>query len=263
MVNFQWNYPVLFGARVVAAPDLPRYALPFFLVVQTTEPVLVLAGVGVWVLARSPARREPWKIETILVGLWIGVPLIIALLFGTVIYDNARQYLFLRPPLFVMAGIGVEFLFRLLGPQTLARAFLVVLALAPGFVGIIQLHPYEYIYYNLLVGGVSGANRRFELDYWATSYREAMERVNRLAPANAWIAVSGPWQLASEWARPDLKLFQPRPDDPEADPIPAFAILTTRSNEDLKAYPWAPVVAEVSAGGGNLTVVRQTQDGPP
>jgi hypothetical protein len=72
-----------------------------------------------------------------------------------------------------------------------------------------------------------------------------------------------PASTGSEWARPDLELFQPRRDDSEVDTIPAFAILTTRSNEDLRAYPSAVVVAEVSAGGGILTVVRPTQDGPP
>jgi len=36
-----------------------------------------------------------------------------------------------------------------------------------------KLHPYEYVYFNELVGGLPGAGRNFETDYWGTSYKEA------------------------------------------------------------------------------------------
>ena len=38
---------------------------------------------------------------------------------------------------------------------------------------MMELHPNQYIYYNALVGGVRGANGRYELDYWGTSLAEA------------------------------------------------------------------------------------------
>ena len=38
---------------------------------------------------------------------------------------------------------------------------------------MVRLHPEEYIFYNQLVGGVAGAEGRFELDYWGTSIAEA------------------------------------------------------------------------------------------
>ena len=31
---------------------------------------------------------------------------------------------------------------------------------------LVQLHPYEYLFYNSLVGGLPGAARRYETDYW-------------------------------------------------------------------------------------------------
>ena len=36
-----------------------------------------------------------------------------------------------------------------------------------------QLHPDEYVYYNLLTGGVKGAAGAYELDYWGNSLLEA------------------------------------------------------------------------------------------
>jgi len=31
---------------------------------------------------------------------------------------------------------------------------------------LVQLHPYEYLFYNSIVGGLPGASRRYETDYW-------------------------------------------------------------------------------------------------
>ena len=37
-----------------------------------------------------------------------------------------------------------------------------------------RLHPYEYLFYNPLVGGLQGASRRYDLDYWFASMPEAL-----------------------------------------------------------------------------------------
>ena len=31
---------------------------------------------------------------------------------------------------------------------------------------LVRLHPYEYLFYNSLVGGLEGASRRYVMDYW-------------------------------------------------------------------------------------------------
>jgi hypothetical protein len=38
---------------------------------------------------------------------------------------------------------------------------------------LFKLHPYEYIYFNELVGYLPGAYNQFETDYWGASYLEA------------------------------------------------------------------------------------------
>jgi hypothetical protein len=38
-----------------------------------------------------------------------------------------------------------------------------------------MLHPNQYVYYNAFAGGVEGAQRKFNLDYWANSYAEAAQ----------------------------------------------------------------------------------------
>ena len=40
---------------------------------------------------------------------------------------------------------------------------------------LVRLHPYEYIYFNGLTGGLKGAQGKFDNDYWGASFKEAVE----------------------------------------------------------------------------------------
>jgi len=48
-----------------------------------------------------------------------------------------------------------------------------------------RLHPYENLYYNPLVGGLAGAFRGYDLDYWFNSMPEAIRRLEAYAKASA------------------------------------------------------------------------------
>jgi hypothetical protein len=39
---------------------------------------------------------------------------------------------------------------------------------------LVRLHPYQYLYYNPLIGGLEGAQRRFATDYWVSIMPEAV-----------------------------------------------------------------------------------------
>jgi hypothetical protein len=40
-------------------------------------------------------------------------------------------------------------------------------------VGMARLHPYEYVYFNPIAGGVRAAQHRFMLDYWGLAFKQA------------------------------------------------------------------------------------------
>ena len=44
------------------------------------------------------------------------------------------------------------------------------------------LHPYEYVYYNALVGWTGNVQRNYETDYWATAMCEAGTFVSEQSP---------------------------------------------------------------------------------
>ncbi|HMV95716.1 MAG TPA: hypothetical protein PKE48_05415 [Anaerolineales bacterium] len=246
MSLYPWSGQVLFNGQQFASTELPASYLPVLLGLQLTEPLWALTLIGV-VVAGIRLREKRELIELSI--LWLILPLFGFIVMRTALYDNFRQVFFILPPLFWLAGIAIE--------QVKRPAFqmaLIVLAALPGIVDGIRLHPYEYIYYNRFIGGVDGAQGRFELDYWGASYREAAEFVNSTAPANATVWIEGPSQLFELYAREDLKLYSTHEAD-RADHYD-FAVALTRDHMDQASFPNAEVVYRIMRGRAVLAVVK-------
>jgi neutral trehalase len=135
------------------------------------------------------------------------------------------------------------------------QAAIIGVLVLPGVIEGAHLHPYEYVYYNRFVGGVNGAFRKYELDYWGTSYREATAYLNQVAPANGTVWVEGPAHLVQLYARPDLKIYST--DEAVRAPGYDYVVATTRYNLDLASYPQAPVVHVIERDGSPLTVIKK------
>lgn len=88
-----------------------------------------------------------------------------------------RHFLFVVPSMCVVAGVGWLRLFERAGAgkmRTAAMGVLVLLVLEPG-VWLVRAHPWEYVYFSPLVGGLSAGSRRYETEYWGLSLRQAVE----------------------------------------------------------------------------------------
>jgi hypothetical protein len=122
------------------------------------------------------------------------------------------------------------------------------------------MHPYEYIYYNEFVGGVRGADGRFETDYWCTAFREAMTYVNNVAPPNARIGIYRGTASASPFARPDLHLYR-FADRLSSDPD--YAVIGCRQTQlQDSLFPQMEAVDEVQLEGVVLATVMKRVAGP-
>jgi hypothetical protein len=88
-----------------------------------------------------------------------------------------RHFLFVVPPLTCLAGISLAVILDYLsGWNTkagVAAIVLVSVSLLYQVLVMARLHPYEYIFYNRLAGGVEQAYRSYETDYWGTATSEA------------------------------------------------------------------------------------------
>jgi hypothetical protein len=40
---------------------------------------------------------------------------------------------------------------------------------------MVELHPFQCVYFNRAIGGLQGADGRYETDYWGNSYKEGVE----------------------------------------------------------------------------------------
>ena len=68
-------------------------------------------------------------------------------------------------------------------------------------IGMARLHPYEYVSFNHIAGGVRGAQPRFMLDYWGLAFKQAGEALRaKLAAARRDAARRA--QMADRGMRP-------------------------------------------------------------
>ncbi|HEY9153187.1 MAG TPA: glycosyltransferase family 39 protein [Anaerolineales bacterium] len=250
--------PVLFMGTVYPANELPRRFFPTLLGLQLTETALILIAMGIvvslWFFINGK-NREPILLFT---G-WFLIPTLWIVLTRSNLYDNARQLLFLWPPLFIIAGMGMDQLMTLAKFPVLKVALLIVVAM-PGIYASVQLHPYEYIYYNSLIGGVPGAYRKFELDYWATSFRESIGYIDQNVKPGSRIVVVGIRQIAKDYVGLNFSLdVTNRLSIPQAQPY--YVLATTRANLDLDFCKNIKTVFAVQRDGALLSYVREVDPG--
>lgn len=253
MRDFPFTAEVRFMGDNISPLNLPWYYIPFLITVQSTEPAVLLAWVGFIFLIFTIWKHNLYG-NLVLLG-WFILPIGLQIFLSSNAYDNFRQFLFVLPPMFVLAGIGLESLLSMVKHRT-TRGLVYVICILPGLIGLVTLHPVQYIYYNGFVGGVSGAEGNFELDYWLTSYREAASYINEHASPNANILAFG---SAFNGARDDLTIysFMSEDDIDGLDVTFEYAVITTRFSSHLDVFEDAELVYEVRRGGALLAVVRK------
>ncbi|GAB4419081.1 MAG: glycosyltransferase family 39 protein [Anaerolineales bacterium] len=195
---------VYFYGQYFRANALPLRYLPATMLFTLTEPVFFLASLGgLTALWRALKNNIQWKTLLPTLG-WFVVPFMYVLIKRPPMYDGFRHFLFIVPPIFILAGIALDALFKFLRTTWLRFAIIAALVL-PGLIPIVKLHPYEYTYYNQFVGGTSQAAARFETDYWLTCYKEAMQEFNRhFAHENPTLYVKREPYIARYYADPRI-----------------------------------------------------------
>jgi hypothetical protein len=263
MADFPWLRRVMFDGTLIPAQDLPPIFMPKLMLLQLTEAALLLMLVGLVVAVTRATGEKGWQPLALLV-LWFLGPLVAIIASGSTVYDNFRQVLFLLPPLFVLAGLALDWLFSR-SKRPWLRAGLLALLVLPSIYGIINLHPYEYIYYNAFTGGERGAFRRYEMDYWGTAYREAALDVNQLAQANATVVVDDPSFTYSPYSKASVDVLPIRYAANLAAkgkaPVYDFVVLSSRFNNDLRQCPNEQVVRTIEREGAILAVIKQISSG--
>ena len=255
MTNFPYRGFVRFEGIDLSVSNLPWYYLPKLLAIQLTLPAVVLAGSGIGISIKKIIRKDPnW--EYILISmLWFFIPVAWVVLIHPVIYDNFRQFLFILPPLFFFASLPLQEIFQRIS-KLIWKAVVYGAIVLPGVLAGIWLHPYQYVYYNALVGWTAGAGRNYEGDYWLTSFCEAARYMDETAPEGSRIAFTEGIGI-SIFNRCHVKEFDAVLEN--ADGSAMYSLLSSRSNSDLKYYQKMQAVEVIGRGASVFSVVKQLQ----
>ena len=239
----------LFKGMLVDSHQLPRSYLPVLLTVQLTETTLLFLVVGIL----SIFRKIHWDL-VVLIVIWFALPAGVIIGLRVSLYNNFRQVFFILPPLFLITGFGLDRLLTIVR-RPVTRFLILFLILLPGLYANVTLYPYQYIYYNQIVGGLNGAYRVFELDYWSLASKEAQAYINQAAGVNANIFAGESKPSAQKFARPDLIFNAFGARKVNLDKYD-FMIVTTAKNSD-EMFSEFPTVFEVERQNVPLVYIKK------
>lgn len=249
---------VLFAGENYQAGEVPLRYLPLLLGYTQTEPVWVLFIIGLF-LAFFTANNQK-KIVFSIILLWFVIPLAYVLLRRPSMYDGYRHFLFILPPNFIFAGFAFEKLFELFAQRrsvtAVHRAILVMFILAFGIIPIIQLHPYQYTYYNNFAGGLKTVFRNYETEYWLTCYREAVLELNEVTNQEINLFVRREPYIAAYYANENINIRDFRTEQNQMQ-TGDYYLVNTRSNEDLRFMRDVPALITVERQGATFCIIKQ------
>jgi hypothetical protein len=173
MAHYPLTFRQLFEGKVEWTDFMPWYFLYKSMLI--TIPVVVLAGLILFLIFIKKAGRTRYS-AYLMLAFTVVFPLIFAVAGRSNIYSSWRQFLFVFPGIVLISASGFSFMFEKLNKK--ARMFVIILtaiSIIHPLKFMITNHPYEYIYYNELTGGLNGAYTHYETDYYYTSQKQASE----------------------------------------------------------------------------------------
>ncbi|MGH6711139.1 MAG: ArnT family glycosyltransferase [Bradyrhizobium sp.] len=219
---FEKPWKEMFDGALVSVPDMPWSYLPTLFALQLPEVMLALLFAGIVGTLTSLSREDvPARRKTIMLMLTMAatLPLVIAMVKRPALYNGIRHFVFVIPPMAVLAGVAFGRSMAWLKENGRSWQPAAVAAFAFGLLlplsEMIRLHPYEYTHFNHIAGTVRTADNFFMLDYWGLALKQASdglreELVERqeVAPAGRkWkVAVCGPQRPAQVALGPDFTI---------------------------------------------------------
>jgi hypothetical protein len=200
-----------YGGAAVADRDLPWH-YPWVMVGATVPIGLgMLALWGSCAAARTALRQmfahdlpaaEGRNVRDLLPLAWMIFPICLFSLPGIAVYDGERLMSVVFPMMALFAGRGAASCLALLQARMprWSAAWALGLFLAVQGVGLVTMAPCWLSYYNLLVGGLSGAERMgLPVTYWGDGItRSLLAQVAEIVPPESTIAVA-PVLYSGQW----------------------------------------------------------------
>lgn len=194
------------GIGASGAHNINWYPLQW---ITYTTPLVILSlfmiGVGVAIYKIIKHKDD----LALLILLWFMIPILREIAPGASFYGGIRQIMEYIPAMAIIAGLGAQAVYN----RYTKKVTIIFLAIAfvPITLKLISIHPNENVYFNPLIGGLSGA-KAANIPYWGFSfgaaYRQGVIWLNGNAEKDAHIVYA--YELIPNfprlWLRPDLNL---------------------------------------------------------
>lgn len=243
-----WKGEVLFEGHFYPEHGLPRYYLPKLIASQFTEPLVILAVLGLILFLIVRNREKAWRTKMALLLSWLLLPVAYVVIARPAMYNHFRQFLFITPPLFVLAGVGIGHIYSKFR-SGLIRIVLAGLILLPGIVSSIQLHPLQYSYFNQLVGGFTGAVGRYEIDYWDTSWAKLDHLVDANIPPGSQILIWRDTDFANRYFEERYQIGWQDSKQPIDMSMYEYALVRFDHRQAMAFFADYPVLARLEVNG--------------
>jgi Dolichyl-phosphate-mannose-protein mannosyltransferase len=219
---FEKPWKEMFDGALVSVPDMPWSYLPTLFALQLPEVLLTLLIAGIVGAFMSLSRTDvSARRKTILLMLTLAatLPLVIAMVKRPALYNGIRHFVFVIPPMTVLAGLAFANGMNWLGEKRRSWQPVALVVFAFGLLlplgEMIRLHPYQYTHFNYIAGTVRTADNYFMLDYWGLALKQASDELREqlterqeVPPQNRkWkVAVCGPQRPAQVALGPEFTI---------------------------------------------------------
>jgi hypothetical protein len=272
-----WRMP--YWGMTVTTNHLPWHYVPGqlaarlpleFLLLIVVAMVLGIYGAFSRLDRRALQERKSWASavarlvtrdcrQVLILGGATFFPVLAVIADGSTLYNGLRHILFVIPLLAVVAAAGFT---RLL--PTLSRTPIISTAVIGTYIGVqiavlAALHPLEYIGFNPLVGGVPGAYKRFDMDYWGAAATTALRRLEATTPSVEGTPPS--LLICIPWRQSETATMYRRPWRLETDPAKADYIIATEPGPDCAVGQPVVLIDEVKRFGRAFAWTYQRRPG--
>lgn len=260
----QDHLEMLFAGQIIIASKVPWFYIPMWILITT--PVAYLMGFFIGAGSALVGFLKNWKNPLhstsldIIIFLWFFGPLVAIITLKSVVYDGWRQLYFIYPALIYLSLVGfytIVNLFRNFDVKvqknvTKMMIGIVALNLIMVLSFMIRNHPYQNLYFNLLVGGQEKARENFDMDYWGLTFREGLRYIAS-HDTDEVIPI-----IFAGGSEENTRILPPKIADRfsiQSDPVQAKYILSNYRWQQFDLLPWDNEFYSVTVDGVKVMTV--------
>lgn len=179
MANIEIHLRVLFEGVYRMNNEMPWYYEFKWLFIS--NPLIILAGTVLFVFFTQRAIKKYGLLNVFIIVFCAFFPLLYMIYKHSSVHDTWRHVIFVYTSWVVMSALAFDMLGDIVKNEKLKMLpmLIAILGLIPAIAWTVRSHPNQYVYFNELQGGPSGANGYYDLDYYQNTGKQAADWIKK------------------------------------------------------------------------------------